>query len=60
MTEKILKELKQDVASLKLIPSKGGCFEVWIDDEQIYSKLDTGSFPDEGTIVGAVRGRVGA
>ena len=51
MTEKILKELKLDLEGLRLIPSKGGCFEVSVDDEKIYSKLDTGSFPDEATVV---------
>ena len=54
MTEQILKELKLDIESLRLIPAKGGCFEVYVDDEKIYSKLDTGSFPDERTIVGEV------
>lgn len=58
MTEKILKELKRDVESLKLIPSTGGCFEVWVGEEQIYSKLDTGEFPDEEAILEQVRGRV--
>ena len=47
--------MKRDVESLKLIPSKGGCFEVWVDGKQIYSKLDTGEFPDEATIVKAVQ-----
>ena len=48
MTEKILVEFKRDVKNLKLIPSKGGCFEVWVGKKQIYSKLETGEFPDEG------------
>jgi selenoprotein W-related protein len=49
--------MKRDVASLKLIPSKGGCFEVWVDDEQIYSKLDTGEFPDEDGLVRQISSR---
>jgi selenoprotein W-related protein len=49
--------MKRDVESLKLIPSKGGCFEVWVDDEQIYSKLDTGEVPDEEALVGQISRR---
>ena len=57
MTEKILTELKRDVSSLKLIPGKGGCFEVWINKDQIYTKLETGEFPDEDELLGVVVAR---
>ncbi|RIW38395.1 SelT/SelW/SelH family protein [Bacillus salacetis] len=36
---------------VKLIPSSGGAFEVYIDGEKIYSKLDTGVFPDPDDII---------
>ncbi|RMG49445.1 MAG: SelT/SelW/SelH family protein [Acidobacteria bacterium] len=58
MTEKILSTLKQDLASLKLIPSKGGCFEVFVDGERIYSKLETGEFPDEQEMLNQIVRRV--
>jgi selenoprotein W-related protein len=58
LTEKILSELKTDLKALKLIPSRGGCFEVWVNEEQIYSKLDTGEFPDEDAVLEQVRRRV--
>ena len=32
--------------ALELVPSGGGCFEVFVDDQRIYSKLKTGAFPD--------------
>jgi len=32
---------------LKLIPSSGGCFELSVNGELLYSKLKTGKFPDE-------------
>ena len=57
MTEKILSELKLDLKSLKLIPGRGGCFEVSVNGEKIYSKLDTGEFPDEGVMVSEVVAR---
>jgi selenoprotein W-related protein len=60
LTEKILSDLKRDVKNLKLIPSKGGCFEVWINQELVYSKLDTGEFPDDDQILDVARARVGS
>jgi selenoprotein W-related protein len=57
LTEKILKELKLDVEELTLVPGKGGRFEVFVDDAQIYSKLETGEFPDEDVIVSQVVAR---
>lgn len=46
------------INSLKLVPDKGGCFEVQADGELLYSKLATGQFPDEAAIVGAVEKRL--
>jgi selenoprotein W-related protein len=30
-----------------LTPGGGGCFEITVNGELIYSKLETGKFPDE-------------
>ncbi|MBW2505401.1 MAG: Rdx family protein [Deltaproteobacteria bacterium] len=35
--------------------SSGGVYEVSLGDEIIYSKKQTGQFPDEGTVVTAIR-----
>jgi selT/selW/selH-like putative selenoprotein len=43
-----------------LVPGRGGCFEVWVDDVRIYSKLETGEFPDENAILSEVRKRAAA
>ncbi len=29
-----------------MIPSSGGAFEVTVNDQKLYSKLETGEFPD--------------
>lgn len=58
MTDKILETLRTDVSNLKLIPSKGGCFEITVNDELIYSKLETGEFPEDDAIVAELQGRV--
>ena len=57
MAETIL-GLKQDINALKLIPSGGGAFEVSVDGEKIYSKLQTGEFPKPEAILAAVRERL--
>lgn len=43
--------LKRKMASLELVPSDKGRFEVSVDGKLIYSKLATGEFPDEMAIV---------
>jgi selenoprotein W-related protein len=54
LSAQLLKRFKQKIAALELVPSGGGCFEVQVDDDLIYSKLQTGSFPDEAGIVAQV------
>lgn len=36
-------------------PGENGSFEIYHDGEKIYSKLDTGEFPDEDAIVEQLR-----
>jgi selenoprotein W-related protein len=51
----LLDTYKQQIKELKLIPSKGGCFEVTVNGKLLYSKLATGQFPDEKWVVDQVR-----
>jgi selenoprotein W-related protein len=37
-----MEEFEHDIDTLTLIPSRGGVFEVTVDDELIYSKKATG------------------
>ena len=46
MTEKLITEFKDKIKRLVLIPSDGGRFEVSIDGRRIFSKLETGKFPE--------------
>ena len=57
MTEKIL-TLKQRIGSLKLVPSGGGAFEISVNGKKIYSKLETGEFPDQDAILKAVKAKL--
>jgi selenoprotein W-related protein len=54
----LLTALKQKVTNLTLVPAGGGCFEVAVDGELIYSKLATGKFPDEDAVLADVRSRL--
>lgn len=54
MASQILSTMKQKVSGFELEPSGGGCFELTIDGKLVYSKLDTGEFPDEATLVAEV------
>ena len=49
---------KQKIHELRLIPAGGGCFEVTLDAELVYSKLQTGEFPHESAIEQMVADRL--
>jgi selenoprotein W-related protein len=40
---------------LELEPSGGGCFEVHVDGRKVWSKLETGEFPEPNDVLAAVR-----
>jgi selenoprotein W-related protein len=41
-----------------LIPASGGCFELTANGELVYSKLQTGKFPDEQWVLDALETRL--
>jgi selenoprotein W-related protein len=43
---------------MTLIPAGGGCFELKADGDLLYSKLETGNFPDEQAMVKAIGSRL--
>jgi selenoprotein W-related protein len=46
LAEQILGTLKNKVASLEIVPSGGGVFEVDLDGRRIFSKKEMGRFPE--------------
>jgi selenoprotein W-related protein len=54
----LLSTYKQKIRDLKLIPASGGCFELTVNGELLYSKLKVGSFPDEQAMLDAVGARL--
>jgi selenoprotein W-related protein len=57
LTDKLLTALKQKIRGLRLVPAGGGCFELTVNGELMYSKLKTQEFPDEGWVVKEVSKR---
>lgn len=58
MAAQILTTHKRKIESLELVPSDGGRFELSLDGELVYSKLETGVFPNEREIVTLVGKRL--
>jgi selenoprotein W-related protein len=39
----------------ELVAGGGGIFDVIVDGEKVYSKFETGRFPEKGEVVGLIR-----
>ncbi len=46
----LLKQYEDKVETISLIPSGGGAFEVKVNDQLVYSKLQTGRHPEPGEV----------
>jgi len=58
LSKLILDEYRQKIQSLELVPDGGGCFELTLNGELVYSKLSTGEFPDEAAMLKEVGARL--
>jgi len=54
----LLKNFEADLASVRLVPSDGGRFEVSVEGELLYSKLRTGRHAEPGEIEKLVARRI--
>jgi selenoprotein W-related protein len=54
LAAKIL-ELADRIASLTLVPSGGGAFEIRANGKLIHSKLESGDWPDFDAVVSAIK-----
>ena len=59
MTEQLLQLYSPSIASLKLIPSSGGRFEVMAGDVPIYSKKAEGRHPNPGEVARLLEQKLG-
>jgi len=51
LTDKLLNKYKNRLGEVALVPSGGGAFEVSVNGTLVYSKLQTGRFPDERALL---------
>jgi selenoprotein W-related protein len=51
----LLRQFETQIESLELIPSDGGRFEVSVNGNLVYSKLQTKRHAEPGEVVGLVR-----
>lgn len=58
LTGQLLSKFESQIKSLTLIPGDGGCFEVTLNGELIYSKLATGRHANDGEVVALVKARL--
>jgi selenoprotein W-related protein len=57
--DELLKHYEHLIETITLVPSDGGKFEVSVNGELIYSKLDTHRHAGPGEVLGLVRKMVG-
>ena len=57
--DELLKQYEHVVETITLVPSDGGKFEVSVNGELIYSKLETHRHAGPGEVLGLVKKMVG-
>lgn len=55
MAQELLSTFDGDISGLTLKPGSGGIFEVWVDDERVWSRKEMDGFPDIATLKQRVR-----
>jgi selT/selW/selH-like putative selenoprotein len=59
LTSALMLEFRNDLASIEIIPWHDGMFDVVVDGQLVHSMMRDGGFPENTTIVEAVRSRLG-
>jgi selenoprotein W-related protein len=59
LTSALLVEFRGDLASVEIIPWHDGMFDVVVDGELVHSMMRDGGFPENETVLSAVRNRLG-
>lgn len=58
LAQELLMTFDTDLGELALVPASGGVFEVRVDNELIWSKMERGRFPDAKELKQLVRDHV--
>ena len=55
MAQELLSTFEQEIDELTLKPGNGGIFEVWANDQRVWSRADDGGFPQIKVLKSRVR-----
>ena len=55
LTAELMKEFEYQIESFSLVPSDGGKFELSVNGDLVYSKLQTNRHADPGEVAGLLR-----
>ncbi len=55
LTAELMKEFEFKIETFSLVPSDGGTFEVSVDGDLVYSKLQTNRHAEPGEVAGLLR-----
>ena len=55
LANELLKNFEAEIESITLVPSSGGKYEITVNDQLVYSKLQTGRHAEPGEVLGLVK-----
>jgi selenoprotein W-related protein len=55
LANELLQNMEPEIESISLIPSDGGRYEITVNDQLVYSKLQTGRHALPGEVMGLVK-----
>jgi len=58
MAQELLTTFEHDLGRVSLVPGSGGVFEIWLDNELIFSRKEAQRFPEAKEIKQLVRDRI--
>lgn len=58
IAEELLTTFEQELSEVALIPSSGGTFDIYLDDQLLYSRKDEGGFPELKTLKQRIRDQI--
>ena len=55
----MLEEWERVVGAVEVVPGVGGIFDVWVDDERVFTKKMLGRYPQPDDVVPYLRDKLG-
>ena len=54
----MLEEWERELGAVELIPGAGGIFDVWVDDERVFTKSMLGRYPQPDDVLPLLREKI--